>query len=382
MTIIRFIMSLVGFPHTPTMQVTQRVLEVFECSVKKHPPSPISPVNYHHDLTQSYGWLNTPRLPELQACKVTKLGLYKCSNNFQHEFVLAHVEHFNSQYGTQSRVFLLERDSDPTTISQIAGSLTPKTSKPNINPAIDRLFIYETLAEALAATQGDLCYEVIFSSPQPNVLDLASAAAALSIVAPSYNLTSHMCFWYANSLCRLLAHERDYEVQEKYKSKKSRRAGYFGSLPVLEQSGKLVVHDSPSSDVVDELRRHPEVFILPSSNPSEAVNPDSSSLTAHPKGKFVRSDIVIGYYRTFVELLMDAEAKIKSLEDERNGDVDQRIDQANQLAIQANERADQMSVENRQMSEENRQMREENMDLRRQLEEAKRALQASTSVQT
>lgn len=382
--IIRFIMSRLGFPRVPTMEVTQRVLKVFERSVKNGPPCKLSPLQYHHELTESVGGVNTFRLPELGACKVTKLELYKSTNDVQHEFVLAYIEHW-SQYGTQSRVFLLERDSIPTTVSQ-----TPKFDEPNLDlePEVDTITIYEYPSEALAGFQGDLCYEVTFPfsksqpyvlDPRPDVLDLASAAAALSTIAPSCNLTSHMSFWFANNLCRLLAHGRKHEVQEKYRGKKCPRAGHIGSMPVLEQSGKLIVQDPPSSsDVAEDLRTRPDIFTLPSGYLPEIVDPDSSGLTAHPKGEFVSSDVVDGYYKTFRQLLIQARIKIKSSEDDRDGYMDPRI-------IESYTHADQLGKENRQMKEEIKRMKEdirqkdeENRDLHRRLEEA---LQASTLAQ-
>ncbi|KAK7692503.1 hypothetical protein QCA50_004130 [Cerrena zonata] len=336
-----------GYPRRRTMHVTQLIREVFDYHTtgvsKAHPVE-----GYLRVLCKTCDG-DRSRLDDLKECKVVKLELRKCPNPWAHEFVLAFVEHTSidnttQQEVTQSRVFMIERDSDPNTTSQLSnatGLVKTKSASDRV-PANDIMQIYENSDDALKAMNGTLCYTVHFTanSTQPNILDLVAAACGLTQSAPYYTLFRHMCYWYANGLCRVLAQGRTYVI-----AKENDLAGRWRNTMLIDRLGKMILRDTlPEFEKVtpaalEEMANdESSIFSLPSNN----SNDPALGISTH---HFLNSDPVVAYHVKYQGCLVDAEGMIRVAEDQRNGKLakaerqvkerDQRIEELERQLAEA-----------------------------------------------
>ncbi|KAK7692502.1 hypothetical protein QCA50_004129 [Cerrena zonata] len=360
-----------GYPRRRTMHVTKLIRNVFDHQLGD--ASEVYLVEEYLGILCQEGDVNRRWLEDLTECKVVKLELRKCPNSWAHEFVLAFVEHTSidnttQQEVTQSRVFMIERESNPQIIGQLGGSNaigSPETKFADETLAVDRLQIYESLAGVLKVMYGELCYTVQFiaDNTQPNILDLAAATCALNRFAPNYTLFKHMCFWYANNLCRVLAQGRNYNVIEKNK-----HAGLWNNTMLIDHLGKMILEstlpefcDVTPAALEEMANEESSLFSLPS---SASTDPALGISTHH----FVHSDPVVVYHVKYKACLADAESMIRvEKRNERLATAKRRADEQRQRADEQWQRADE---ERRRADEERRRADEER---RRADEERRRA---------
>jgi hypothetical protein len=296
------------------------------------------------------------RAEELSHCKVFLLELYKNREGLQHEFVLAHIRHSSTDESgivqTQTRIIVLERSVvAPTTLSQSSLIASDKLNSIGSGvPAKDTITVHQSKGTVIVGEKSSAvcCYEVAFTGPeQPTVLDLVVAANTLSTLAKFYTVFKHMCYWFGNSLCRLLAHNRQYSVKQHTRTV---RAGYYKTTPVLNAQGRIILREPTLSELA---KAHSEIFCPPQAYPP---TPDPF----YVKDKFTSSALIERYYATFQTDRQVADARLEALVEEhkstrrerdeavkradkvemKNAELEQRADKAEQRADKAEQRAD------------------------------------------
>ncbi|KAK7685682.1 hypothetical protein QCA50_011026 [Cerrena zonata] len=192
------------------MAVTKEIQCIFQSYIindnKSREMRPLVP--FVRRVCQGGGW---DRLEELRACKIQKVQLWKkesrLSKSQEHEFVFAFVKHTADEL-TQTRVFVIERESNPQTLAQMSGVIIGTPGLPSEpTPALDQFIEHDTVKDAMEYHGGYLCYTVHFTDDKdrPNILDLLCATEALHRLAPNYSVFTTMGFWLANGICRVLA---------------------------------------------------------------------------------------------------------------------------------------------------------------------------------
>ncbi|KAK7691069.1 hypothetical protein QCA50_006172 [Cerrena zonata] len=313
MIILRPLLRRIGFPPTRVMSFTFPIAHVFQYSGPEE-----TPASYLQKLCDGApNALSENRAYELSNCKVVLLELYKNTKGVQHEFVLAHITHSSTDESglvqTQTRIIVLERSVDtPTTLSQ--SSLIVSDSADSGVPAKDTITAHQSIDTVLVGDKSSAvcCYQVTFTGDeQPTILDLVVAANTLSVLAKFYTVFKHMCYWFGNSLCRLLAHERCYSV---ILCNRSVRAGYYKITPILNAQGRILLREPTLSELS---KAHSDIFCPPQTHPP---TPDPF----YVRDKFTSSDLIEGYYATFQTNRQKADARLESLEGEHESTVRER----------------------------------------------------------
>lgn len=209
-------------------------------------PKKLEVADYLHNLRTRVTSLD--RLVELKACKVIQIQLWKNrrkKDSWEHEFVLATVQHTRDGK-PQTRVFLVDRDSEPQSLSQKSGAIVSQSgSFGETSRALDRITLYESEKTAVNTNKSYLCYTIHFPDhpDQPHVLDLVCAASALYRLAPNYTVLENMCYWLANNICRVLAQGREYRIEKHHSG-----AGTWNKIPALDNFGRLMTRKPASSE--------------------------------------------------------------------------------------------------------------------------------------
>lgn len=288
------------------MPVTTIISPVFDPLTE---PKQVDMAQFLHQLCTMGG---PDRLNDLRACRVTRLELWKNysdSDTWEHEVVLAYVQHTDNGL-TQSRVFVVDRDSDPKTLFQKSGAVShPFLGEPS--PAIDRIAPFTSGKEAVKKSKNFKCYTVHFidATNQPHILDLACVVDALHQLAPNYTVFKTMCYWLANNICRLLARQYPYRIEKHKKG-----AGRWKGNQTLDNLGRLINRPPPGSDALQVAQA------ITTTDPS-VIGPDPGATTSNalidPPGldatdtiHFVSSEAVDRYWVKYQECLRAIEAAI------------------------------------------------------------------------
>ncbi|KAG2079742.1 uncharacterized protein F5147DRAFT_542296, partial [Suillus discolor] len=142
-------------------------------------------------------------------CHLLRVDHYKCLQNAEHEFLVLHFTHWNTQAGSSATAAMcVDRTVDIPTYSHASGLLTPSSSE---YPARDTVYLIGRASDLNIQshlTARLKSYRRIsslsFNFVRPSVLHVADLLVLVNQQDFSYGILRAQCYWWSRTICKSL----------------------------------------------------------------------------------------------------------------------------------------------------------------------------------